>query len=330
MRKLGSILLILLWLMLTLPAAAQHTLRGKVRAPSGATLTGVIVELWSSGARTGQAVTTGDGDFYFTGVAPGNYDLIVNHLGYQPATERVRITVAQNEGRIEMISVEIQLKPDAKTNSAVPPGITFAQDIPPAARKAFDEGVARIKEGRSSEGVALLREAIKIFPDYFNANFALASELSKSESATKEALQLLERARQVNDRDARIYHLFGILMARERKYLVAEFAFREAIQRDPTNAQSYFSHAITLIELAIKNTDQTERRNDLNNAERDLNRALELSDRKLQTAYLQLGRVYEHRGDRKGAAKMLETYLKLQPDDKNAAAIRAAIVKLNQ
>lgn len=116
-------------------------------------------------------------------------------------------------------------------------------------------------------------------------------------------------------------------MAQQKKFTVAEYAFRQAIERDPLNAQSHFSRGLALVELAVS-ADDEHRRGQLNEAERELRKALELSNQKLAAAWLHLGRAYELRGDRKAAASALETYLKLQPDDKNAPAIREAIVKL--
>ncbi len=197
----------------------------------------------------------------------------------------------------------------------------------PAARAAHDAGVAQLKQGRTAAGIASLREAARLDPDYFEAHFALAMELGRRDDRSEEALASLEQARRLRDRDPRVYFLFGTLMARQRKFAVAELAFREAIDRDPMNAQSYFSRALTLIELAGKGNAE-EKKAQLEEAERDLQRALILSGRRMFAAYLQLARVREQRGDRAGAAAMLETYLKHRPDDPNAASIRAAIVRL--
>ncbi|MDX2032755.1 MAG: tetratricopeptide repeat protein [Blastocatellia bacterium] len=209
-------------------------------------------------------------------------------------------------------------------------GMAAAQDAPAAARAAYDAGVAHLKQKRTAAGIASLREAVRLFPDYFDAQFALAVELGRRDDRIEEALGALEQARRLRDRDPRVYFLFGTLMARQRKFAVAELAFREAIDRDPMNPQSYFSRALTLIELAAAagKGSEKEKAARLDEADRDLNRALILSGRRMFAAYLQLARVREQRGDRRAAAEMLETYLKHQPNDPNAAAIREAIARL--
>jgi tetratricopeptide (TPR) repeat protein len=217
-----------------------------------------------------------------------------------------------------------------QTPGPVPPHTrVFIEEVPPGARRAYEHGLSELKAGRTNEGIALLREAIKIHPNYFSAQLALAGELGKGPDL-KGALDALEKARRINDSDARVYHLFGILMGREKKYGVAEFAFREAIRRDPKNAQSYLSLATVLVELSNTMTDKRKKLSDLAEAERLLYKSLGLSGHKPAAAYLQLARVHERQGNRKQAARDLQTYLRLQPDDKNAASIREAIAKLNK
>jgi tetratricopeptide (TPR) repeat protein len=214
--------------------------------------------------------------------------------------------------------------------SQLPPHTkVFIEEVPAGARRAYENGLSHLRAGRTNEGIASFREAIKIHPNYFSAQLALAGELGKGPDL-KGALGALENARRINDSDTRVYHLFGILMGREKKYGVAEYAFREAIKRDPKNAQSHLSLATALIELANTTSDNKKRLSDLAEAERLLNKSLELSGRKLSGAYLQLARVHERQGNRQQAARDLQTYLRLQPDDKNAASIREAIAKLNK
>jgi regulator of sirC expression with transglutaminase-like and TPR domain len=59
-----------------------------------------------------------------------------------------------------------------------------------------------------------------------------------------------------------------------------------------------------------------------------LQKAYELSGRKLAEVHLQLARLYEKKGDRTRSANELEQYLRQSPDDKRATEIREAIKKL--
>lgn len=129
-----------LWLS-TLPGLAQSSqqLRGKVRLPSGETVAGVLVELWQSGARAAQTVTTRDGDFSFNKLTPAEYQVIVNYLGYQRAEESVTLT-ADTTTNASAPLIEIRLKePPAPIATNTP----FAQTVPFAARLYFTEALAR-------------------------------------------------------------------------------------------------------------------------------------------------------------------------------------------
>ncbi len=310
--------------------AQQGVIRGKIRLPSGSTINGVIVELWRSAGLEAHTVSNRDGDFEFAGLIPSSYEVVVKHEGYQQVSERVEFRYERSNSRSEVLSVEINLKANvSSTGVGARPGTTFVQEVPPAARTAFENGIARLKEGKASEGTALLRQATTVFPAYFSAHLALAGELVK-EGNQSEALKELEEARLINDRDSRVYQLFGIIMGAQKKYATAEWAFRAAISRDPTDAQSFFSRAIVLIELVRVEPEPKRQDERLAEAERDLSRTIELSGERFPPAYLHRARVLEIRNDRKAAARDLLTYLKLNPDDKNAPAIRAAIEKLDQ
>ncbi|HSB10692.1 MAG TPA: hypothetical protein VLM38_14485 [Blastocatellia bacterium] len=68
----------------------------------------------------------------------------------------------------------------------------------------------------------------------------------------------------------------------------------------------------------------------LADADRELDRAWELSNKRLSNVMFQRARIYQERGDREAAARELENYLKAEPDAKNAAPIKAAIRKLRE
>jgi tetratricopeptide (TPR) repeat protein len=201
------------------------------------------------------------------------------------------------------------------------------QDVPKPARAAYEKAMARLREGKSEEGVAALREAIAGFSDYFDAHFALGKELFRA-GKDAEALEALERARQINDRQDAVYYMFGLVMMKEGKYAVAEYAFREATKLNATSAASHFYHAQSLIELAVRGSDQRQRAADLNSADDELSRAWDISNKRLTMVYLQRARVHESRGDKEEAARDLESFLRAEPDAKNAAVIREAISKL--
>jgi Tfp pilus assembly protein PilF len=224
------------------------------------------------------------------------------------------------------LNIEVVIRPKANTALA-PPGTHFAQDVPKSAREAYEKGMAKLREGKSDEGIALLREATASFNDYFDAHFAIGKELFRV-GKDGEALESLERARQINDRQGAVYYMFGLVMLKQQKFAIAEYALREAARLNANNATTRFYHGVALIELSARTSDVKQSADDLNNAEKELSLAWEMSEKRLNDVYLQRARLHERRGNKEAAARELENYLKAEPEAKNAAAIRTAIARL--
>ena len=325
-RNLFSALVLLL-LPLAAASAQNNVIRGKVRSTNGTMLNNAIVELkMGGGGILSQTVTRNNGDFVFPSLVSAEYEIEVTLAGYESAVQMVRFNYAPSERFQETLNVEVVLK--AKPEPALAaPGVSFAQEVPQAAREACEQGMAKLREGKSEEGIALLRKAIEHFNDYFVAHFALGTELFRI-GKDSEAIESLERARQINDREAKVYHLFGMVMARQQKFAAAEYAFREATRLDSSNASSHFFRGIVLIEIAARVSDKRQGAGYLSEAEKEIDRAWELSNRRLTDVYLQRARIYERRGENESAARALESYLKAEPQAKNAAAVREAIARL--
>lgn len=305
----------------------SNTIRGKVRATNGVTVNNAIVELRvGGGAMISQTVTRNDGDFAFSNLNAGEYEVAVTIAGYDPAAQLARFNHTDRMGFSEVINIEVLIRPKRDTVLAAP-GTNFAQEVPKPARAAYERAMTRLREGQSDEAVAALREAIANFNDYFDAHYMLGKELFRT-GKDAEALEELERARQINDRQDAVYYMFGLVMMKQGKYAVAEFAFREATRLNTNNVWSRFYHGQALIELAVRSSDEQQRDTDLSAAEKELDRAWERSEKRLPEVYLQRARIHERRGQKEAAAADLESYLKAAPEAKNGATIRAIIAKL--
>jgi tetratricopeptide (TPR) repeat protein len=324
-RSLFSALALVLALSTT--ALAQRSMiRGKVHAPNNSPLNNAIVELRvGGGGMIGQAVTRNEGDFEFTGLQPGEYEIAVTASGFEPTVQIVRFSNTEKMNFMEVLNVEIIVRPKADAPLSAP-STYFAQDVPKLARAAYDKAIAKLREGKSEEGMALLHEATATFNEYFDAHFMLGKELFRA-GRDNDALEELERARQINDKQDALYQMFGLVMLKQKKFNLAQRIFREAISINANNTAAHYYRGMALIELAIREGDN-ERVADLNEAEKELERAWELSDKRLNDVYLQRARIYERRGNKDAAAHELEQYLKAEPDAKNAAAIRQAITAL--
>ncbi len=119
-------------------------------------------------------------------------------------------------------------------------------------------------------------------------------------------------------------------MFKQQKFAVAEYAFKESTGLNAASPAAHFYHGMALIELALRASDQKQRASQLDEAEKELMSAWDISGKKLAAVYLQTARIYEHRGDKETAARSLEKYLKAEPDSKQAPQIREAITRLRQ
>ncbi|HYG10242.1 MAG TPA: tetratricopeptide repeat protein [Pyrinomonadaceae bacterium] len=311
--------------------AQGHSIRGKIRTSSGTSVPRVTVSLESgNGALIDQTVANNEGDFFFGNLSDSSYLVTISSPDYQPVSERVEFVRSVSPGEQgETRTIEITLTGRGGLSRPPRAGLNFVQNVPKAARDAYELSLKLSKEGRAPESLAALREAIKIFPDYFDARFLLASEHVK-QGKLPDAITELNEAQRINPKDDRVWHAFGVVLMQQRKFAVAARIFAEAARLSPADPQYRLLAGTALIEqAALLNPSQTEERNyAFAEAEKSLARAYELSDRKLAAVHLQLARLHEKRGDPARAADALEQYLRQTPDPKNADAIREAIKTL--
>lgn len=336
-RMIMSTAMMTLILSCTALAKAQggHVIRGKVRNSAGSTMAHIRVDLEAgNGPLIQQTVTNTEGDFYFSNLSDTSYAVVVSAPDYEPVTERVDFFRQAANAPGETRMVEITLVPKGGVRPPRP-GLNFVQTIPKAAQTSYESALKLSKQGKKEEAIAALQEAIRIFPDYFNARLILGNEFIKV-GKHGEAIAQLDEARRINPRDDRTYELFGLVLMRQGKYVVAAAVFAEASRLNPLDPQYSLMRGMALIEQAstINASQSKQAENDrvatLDDAETSLKHAYELSGKKLAAAHLQLARVYEKRGQRDRAASELEQYLREAPDAKNADAVRQGIKKLRE
>ena len=312
--------------------AQGHTIRGKVRNSSGVNMPQITISLESgNGGLINQTVTNNEGDFFFGGLGDTSYVITISTADYNPISERVefvRNIGPQDPG--ETRTVEITLV--GKGYRSPRAGFTFVQNVPKPALNAFEQATKLLGSGRTQEALTALESAIRIFPDYCDAHFLLAIELTK-QGKLDDAIKHLNEAQRVNPKDDRIWYAFGKALMQQRKYAVAARVFAEAANLNPLEPQYPLMQGTALIDQASAIDAKTQQATDARayffaEAEKALLRAYERSDKKLAAVHLQLARLYEKRGDRVRAADELEQYLRKTSDAKNADAIREAIKKL--
>lgn len=314
-------------------AQQGHTLRGKVRNAGGANISNATVILEKNGAMVDQTVTNNEGDFLFYGLTDTSYEVVVSLPQYNPVRETVLFvrSVGPNDpGESRTVEITLTRKEGIRPPRA---GLNFVQEVPKAARDAFESGSRFARERRRDEAIAAFENAIRIFPDYYDARLVLANELA-AEGRYGDAITHLDRARSVNSKDDRVYDLFARILMQQGKYAVAARIYGEAARLNPTEPQylvtqgTAFIEQASLIDPSKSQAAADERQYALDEAEKALKLAQQRGPAKAAEIHRQLARLYERKGDRPRAASELEQYLKANPGDPNAAAIRDAIKKL--
>jgi tetratricopeptide (TPR) repeat protein len=329
---LAGICVVLLFNVLSVHAQGVHTLQGRTISPGGSQPNNPVkITLKFNGRKIYETFTDLSGRFTFTGLNKGRYELVAEGDGATFETTSVYADVSPFGSEFTQ---DIQLLPkrgEPTPRAGIVPA--FSQNVPKLARETLNRAKKMAEGGKADLALSLMREAIKIFPEYFEAHLELGNELLQT-GHLEEAITELEQARRINPNDERTYQSFGLILMQQRKYALAVAIFAEASRLNPTNPLNPLMRAMALIHQAStidpSTSEQaaTDREFILGRAEIALAQASELSDKKLTGDHLSMAMFYEMRGERARAADELEQYLRKTPGAKNAEAIRETIKKL--
>ena len=334
MRHLRRIPAILASVMLSLSFAygqGSNSLQGRVIDPEGnPPVAPVRITLTYNGRRIYETFTDLSGRFSFSGLAKGTYQLIADGDGQTFVTTTVYAELSTFGSAPQLFTQDVQLRA-IPGNRTQPRGVVsgFSQEVPKIASESFRRAQKLLVEGKRDLAMAQLQEAVKVFPKYFEAHLMIGNQLLET-GHLEEAIAALDRAREINPNDERLYQSFGLLLMRQRKYQVAVAIFAQAALLNPTNPMNPLMKASALIYQAsfVSPDDLTQRKSLINEAELALTRASELSNKKVKADAVTLAMFYEMKGEPARAADELEGYLKKNPTAPNLRALTAEISRL--
>src|ERR1700730_7152786 len=162
----------------------------------------VYVELQNENYSTVSRVRTDStGRFSFFGVSSGHYNIKVltsgtDYLEYSEGLDLVNVV----RGGSDEVYLDIYLKFNkSKTNSGLGTitEVVFVQEVPEEARKLYKQGVKDINDG--DKGFNEIEQALKVFPDYYDALNTLGREYVGRKEYQK-SLAYLIRSIDVNQR----------------------------------------------------------------------------------------------------------------------------------
>lgn len=332
-RTRQPVLCILLLFVCAFSVAAQNnSIQGRVITPVGTQPNSPVkIRLTFNGRLIYETFTDLSGRFYFSGLAKGSYQLTAEGDGQTFETTTTYAEVSAFGSGSQLFSQDIQLRPIAH-KPAGQPGVVnaFTQDVPKAARQAFNRATKLIQEQKIEAATEQLLEAIKVFPEYFEAHLQLGNFFLQAAQLDR-AIGELDKARQINPHDERTYQSFGLILMKQKNYAVAVAVFSEAARLNPSNPVNALMRGTALIHQAatISEAAVADRNYLLTRAEFALNQACKLSNDKLKADSHTLAIFYELKGEPARAADEWEAYLR-KPDAKNAEMIQSEIKRLRE
>ncbi len=260
--------------------------------------------------------TDSSGLFVFRGLANGIYQVRVQtyETNFVGQTQRVQL---ERTRAFEQLDFTLSMKKSASLSAS--PGAVFVQEVPEQARKEYERGAALIKKNdQQKEAVAALKNAVDLFPLYFDALELLGVEYVKQQKF-EPAIPLLNKAIEINSRSYPSLYALSVAQYNLKQMPLAIESMRRAIT---LNQKSSGGHL--WLGMLLRQTDKLEE------AETYLKQADHLAGSKLPDAHWQLALLYNQLKRYGEAADQLELFLKTEPDAKDTELIKKLIQRFRQ
>src|SRR5258705_678071 len=203
--------------------SAQIT--GLLRYADGSPANDVVVRRERlSGGYVTDVSTDRLGKFRFVGLARIQYQLVIHHPGYVEIEREVNLVMAPVE------NLQLALVPNrTEVGTKLPPvssKVILDASVPSEARKEFQKAdtlLATQKKDRTEEAVIYLQKALRLYPDFLEAQLKLGAaymDLQQWDNAE----QALKRTLEINPKTVNAYLALGEVYARQKKNSAAERA----------------------------------------------------------------------------------------------------------
>lgn len=312
----------------TAPSRTSVEIHGQVRfSEGGSPAANVVVRLesYDGGGSISEAFTDRLGKFAFSNLAPAMYSVRVRQQGYRDAQQNVDMTTVSSG------LVLLQLLRDAAASTSTTMTGSINANVPPAAQKEFDKGVAALAEGGKDKIAAAARsfeKAVSIYPKFVEARLKLGTaymDLEQWDKAEKALLGTVE----VDPKAFNALFALSEIYLRENKTAEAE---KVLVQGLAIQDASYLGH----LNLARVNWEKARAVKDLMAAKPMLEKAYEEVKRALVLnpdlagAHLLKGNLLLRVSRAADAVTEFNAYLRLEPNGPFAAETRALIEKINR
>jgi tetratricopeptide (TPR) repeat protein len=269
-------------------------------------ISGVIVSVRPvAGGPFASVLTDSSGHFQMRGLAPGNYEIVLEEAGYEPT--RASLHLYGPSQPLELYLRVSNPSPRRRADYAVS---VRELRIPAKARNALQSGLERLAKTDAAGSRTQFARAIAVFPGYYEAYYHLGvAELRLGRD--QEAAEAFQKAIDLsNGRYAWAQFALGLVLCRRGQYAEAESVIGRGLEVDSNSAIGQFFLSIVLFDL-----------NRLEEAEQSAREAL-LRNPGLALAYLTLADVHGRRHEFAMQLHDLDAYLKLAPDGPASKRVR--------
>ncbi len=297
-----------------------HSIQGRINFPSDRPATALRVRLESTNSTTLTTFSNSEGVFYFNGLSPSHYTLILETGDeYAPIREAVFIDREIVGGATRTFNLIFHLRPKGTslTNTGVI-SVSLAK-APKAALEQFKKALEAKEKSDVKLAIEKLNEAVRLYPQFAEAYNELGSLYLKS-GDLKKAEEALRKTLQLNEKNSSAQLNYGIVLLNQRKMYEAEKELEKAVLADETVAAPHMYLGIALLGLDYPDY-----------AEKEFLKAISLrDDEKIAQAHKYLGGIYWKKGNFKQAADELEKYVKSSPKASDAEKILATVKQLRE
>lgn len=296
------------------PNPIMVEIHGQVRYPDNRVAERVLVRLEGFGSGVnGQTMTDSSGKFRFTGLGQEQYIVSVRAPGYLEARQQVDLKTTTSA------YLTFNLLPEKKENNSQPISLAVINSkIPPEAQKEFDLGRAiLIEEKKAAGGITHLEKAVKVYPEFAEAQLLLGTAYMDNKQWDK-AENTLKRAVELDDKVPSARFALGEVYRHQQKYAEAEKLLQEGLKLDPKSAQGHLS--LGQVYFA---------KGDIAKAGPEVGQALQLKPDYAE-AYLFAGNLFLRARNAPNALQMFGQYLRLEPKGQYAAQTREMVEKIKK
>lgn len=304
----------------------RHTIQGRIYFPSGRR-SDVRVKVKLQSLNSGELTVFSDanGSFSFRGLDAGSYTVIVDAGNdYDQAKEAVYIETEAGSSRrgivlppvsrLYTVDISLRLKQEIYLKAGVVNATLAA--VPEAARSLYLKALDSIEAGDSVKGIAQLKGALDVFPEFPMALNELGVQYLRG-GQPDHAAEVLSKAVKLAPDDFQPRLNFGVALLNLRRLSDAEEQLRHAVSKE-TNAPT--AHMYLGIVLAIQRK--------LEEGKKELEVAIASKSPEVPLAHRYLSGIYYEKRQYEDAADELENYLKLVPKASDAEVLRQKIKEM--